>query len=317
MGYRKNGSDSGRNSSVRRVLWAILGLNIAVALGKLIYGIFIDSVSMQADGFHSVFDGTSNVVGLIGMGMAARPADSDHPYGHGKYETYASTMIGAMLLLASWKIGSAAIGRLLGGGEPPRVDVGSFVVMGATLAINIGVAWYEGKKGRELQSDILIADASHTGSDILVSVGVLIGLGLVMLGFPLADPIIALLVAFAILWTAWGVLQRSNEIFSDRARLKVEDVCHVACGVKGVLGCHSIRTRGLASQIHVDLHVQVNPNATVAAGHAIAEEVERTVCESLPGVVDVIVHLEPFDEYQYKKTKEELGDTGLASKQSV
>jgi divalent metal cation (Fe/Co/Zn/Cd) transporter len=113
------------------------------------------------------------------------------------------------------------------------------------------------------------------------------------------------------------VLQRSNEIFSDRARLKVEDVCRVAFAVNGVLGCHSVRTRGLASQIHVDLHVQVNPNATVAAGHAIAEEVERTVCESLPGVVDVIVHLEPFDEYQYKKTKEELGDTGLASKQSV
>ncbi len=307
MGYRRedNESKNGRAAEIRRVLWVVLALNLAVALGKLFWGLAIGSVSMQADGFHSVFDGTSNIVGLVGMGLAARPADSDHPYGHGKYETYASTVIGAMLLLASWKIGSEAVARLLGGGEPPRVDIGSFVVMGSTLAVNIFVSWYEARKGRELKSDILIADASHTGSDILVSVGVLVGLGLVKMGLYLADPIIALLVAVAILWTAWGVFRRSHEIFSDSARIGVGEVEKIALSVEGVKGCHAIRTRGLSSQVHVDLHIQVDPSLTVAKGHSIAEEAERRICDSIEGVVDVIVHLEPHDEYQMNKTKEE------------
>lgn len=307
MGYRveeRVGKD-GRSAKVKGVLWLILGLNLAVAAGKLLYGLRIGSVSMQADGFHSTFDGTSNVVGLVAMWLASRPADADHPYGHSKYETYASAVIGAMLVLAAWEIGSQAVGRLIGGGEPPRVDLGSFVVMGVTLAINVFVSWYEGRRGRELKSDVLIADAAHTGSDILVSVGVMIGLGLVMLGFPLADPVIALLVAGAILWTAWGVFKQATSILSDTARLALSNVCDVALAVEGVLGCHGIRTRGLSHQVHVDLHIQVDGQATVACGHAIAERVEREICEKIPGVVDVIVHLEPMDDYQKKKTKSE------------
>lgn len=308
MGYRleeKTGTDR-RAGEVSRILWVILGLNLAVAAGKLFYGVMIGSVSMQADGFHSTFDGASNVVGLVGMAFAARPADNQHPYGHGKYETYASAVIGGMLLLAAWEIGSQAVGKLINGGTPPVVNAGAFAVMGITLVINILVSWYEGKKGHELRSDLLIADASHTGSDVLVSVGVLLGLGLVMLGFPLADPIIALLVSGAIVYTAWGVFKSANEVLSDTATLAVQRVREVALAVKGVLGCHGVRTRGPASHTMVDLHIQVNPNDTVAQGHAIAEEVERKLCDSIPGVVDVIVHLEPMDDYQNHKTLSEL-----------
>ena len=306
MGFRKvekQGSDE-RNAQVRRVLWVILFMNLLVAAGKVIYGFMINSVSMQADGFHSTFDGTSNIVGLIGMALAARPADRDHPYGHGKYETYASAAIALMLVMAAWEIGSQAFEKLTSGGGTAAVDAGSFIVMGVTLVINIFVSRYEVKRGRELKSDILIADAAHTGSDILVSVGVLVGLGLVKMGFPLADPVIALGVSVAILWTAWGVFRQASEIFSDSARLAIDKVCAVAMGVSGVLGCHGIRTRGLSSQVYVDLHIQVDPNETVAKGHQIAEKVERSICE-IPGVVDVIVHLEPLDDYQTAKTLEE------------
>lgn len=307
MGYRveENNHADGRAAKVRRVLWIVLFLNLGVAAGKLFYGLYIKSVSMQADGFHSLFDGTSNVVGLVAMWVAARPADEDHPYGHGKYETYASAVIGAMLLLAAWEIGSQAVGKLVNGGEPPKIDAGAFAVMGITLGVNLFVSWYEGRAGRELASDILAADASHTASDILVSVGVMLGLGLVTLGFPLADPVIALCVAGAILWTAWGVFRQATSILSDSARLSDSTVCEVAMAVEGVLGCHGIRTRGLKSQVHVDLHVQVDGNATVFAGHAIAEKVEREVADRIPGVVDVIVHLEPLDDYQSDKTVKE------------
>lgn len=118
MGYTRSASvdDTARIRSIRMVLWVILGLNLAVAAAKYFYGVFSGSISMQADGFHSLFDGTSNVIGLIGLAVAIRPPDRDHPYGHAKYETYAAAVIGAMLLLAAWKVGSVALARLTGGG---------------------------------------------------------------------------------------------------------------------------------------------------------------------------------------------------------
>ena len=307
MGYCRTGEriDGGRLRGVKRVLWVILFLNVGVAAAKLLYGLASGSVAMQADGFHSLFDGTSNVVGLVGMSLASQPADRDHPYGHAKYETYASAAIGAMLLLAAWRVGSSALARLVNGGAAPRVDAASFAVMFGTLAVNLFVTAYERRRGRALRSELLLADASHTSSDILVSLGVLVGLVAVRLGYPVADPVIALLVAGAIGWTSWQVFRQAHETFSDAARLPVADVCASAFSIPGVLGCHSIRTRGLSSEVHVDLHIQVDPNATVAAGHAIAEAVERHVCESFAQVSDVIVHLEPMDDYQAQKTEEE------------
>jgi cation diffusion facilitator family transporter len=307
MGYSRSASadDGARTRQVRTVLWVILGLNLAVAAAKYLYGLASGSIAMQADGFHSLFDGTSNIVGLIGLAVAIRPPDRDHPYGHAKYETYAAAVIGAMLLLAAWKVGATAWLRLANGGEPPRVDLGSFGVMLGTLVVNVGVAAWERRMGKKLRSELLIADASHTGSDILVSVGVLCGLVAVRLGYPLADPLLALLVAGAIVWTAVSVLRQADLSLSDTARLAIPDVCSAALSVPGVLGCHSVRTRGTAADVLVDLHIQVDPAATVAEGHRIAEAAERAVCAQFPEVADVLAHLEPFDEYQAQKTAAE------------
>lgn len=311
MGYSR-GASTGDNARIRRirmVLWVILGLNLAVAAAKYFYGVFSGSISMQADGFHSLFDGTSNVIGLIGLAVAIRPPDRDHPYGHAKYETYAAAVIGAMLLIAAWKVGSVAVARLTGGGETPRVDAGSFTVMAVTLLVNIGVAAWERRMGKQLRSELLIADASHTGSDILVSIGVLVGLVAVRLGWPLADPVLALLVAAAIVWTAIQVLRQADLALSDTARLSTLEVCAAALAVPGVLGCHSIRTRGTAADVLVDLHIQVDPASTVAVGHLIAEAVERALSARFPEVADVLAHLEPYDEYQARKTAAEHGRT--------
>jgi len=308
VGYtRETGTTSGdaRVGAIKRTLWVILFLNLAVAFAKLFWGAAIGSAAMQADGFHSLFDGASNVVGLVGMGFASRPADEDHPYGHSKYETYASAIIGAMLLFAAYRIGSEAIAALVHDAPPPAVDAMSFVVMIGTLVVNIGVTLWERGVGRRLGSAILVADASHTGSDALVSLGVIVSLVLVKLGFPKADPIVALLVTVAIVYTAWGVFKHASATLSDAARIPVADICEVAMAVPGVLGCHHIRTRGSEAEILVDLHVQVDPNATVARGHDIAEDVERAIAAHYPEVVDVIAHLEPFDEYQQAKTEQE------------
>lgn len=300
-----------RARRIRRVLWTILALNLAVAGAKLAWGIISGSVAMQADGFHSLFDGTSNVVGLFGVGIAARPADRDHPYGHAKFETYASLAIGAMLALAAYNVGSNAIENLMAGAEPPRVSTVSFVVMLVTLAVNLGITTYERVVGRRLNSEILLADAAHTASDVWVSIGVIAGLIAVRMGYPRADSVIAVLVAIAIAYTAWQVFREATATLSDSARIPPSDVCNAAREIPGVLGCHHVRTRGTEAEVYVDLHIQVDPEMTVEAGHDISVAVEQHVCSTFASAVDVVVHLEPYDHYQASKTAEEI-DAGLA-----
>ncbi|MGB4594220.1 MAG: cation diffusion facilitator family transporter [Coriobacteriia bacterium] len=310
MGYTRNreGVSGERARTIKRVLWVILGLNLAVALAKLLYGMFIGSVAMTADGFHSMFDGTSNVIGLIGMSLALRPADGDHPYGHTKYETFASLVIGAMLMLAAWRVGAASIERLVSGGTPPRVDAVSFVIMLVTLAMNIGVTTYERTVGKRLGSEILVADASHTGSDVFVSLGVIGGLAAVRLGFPIADPIIGLVVAGFIVVAAARVFKAADATLADQARMLPSEIKDAVLAVPGVLGCHDVRTRGTVAEVLVDLHIQVDPALSVAEGHGIAEDVERALCERFDQIADVIAHLEPLDAYQREKTARQASE---------
>ena len=272
---------STRMRSIRRVLWIVLVLNLAVAAAKYVYGAVTGSASMQADGIHSVFDSAGNVVGLVGIALAARPADEGHPYGHAKFETYASLVIGVLLLLAAFEVGSGAVGRLATGTFTASVTPASFVVMVGTLCVNVGVTLYERRAAKRLRSEILAADASHTLSDALVSVGVIVGLALVSLGFPAADPVMALVVTLATL--------------SDKARIPEEDLRATALEVEGVRDVHRIRTRGTEGEVYADLHVLVAPEMTVGKAHRLADAVEAAVQRRFPNVIEVLVHIEPDD----------------------
>ncbi len=311
MGYDGRDGDerADRFRSITRVLVLVLILNVLVALAKLGYGSFIGSVSMVADGFHSLFDGLSNVVGLVGVAVARRPADESHPYGHSKYETWASALIGGLLVIAAWQVGSEAVSRLIQGAPGPDVGPAAFAVMIGTLAVNVSVSLYERRKGRLLRSDILLADSEHTMSDAYVSLGVIAGLVLVLLGFPQADSIAALVVVAMILRAAWKILRQATDTFSDRSRIPPAAVAEACTSVEGLLGCHDVRTRGSMSEVYVDLHVQVDPDMSLAAAHDVAERAERAVFDAFPQVVDVIAHVEPMDEYQAGKTEAQSGGT--------
>lgn len=286
---------SARMRSIRRVLWPILFLNLAVAAAKYFYGLASGSASMQADGIHSVFDSAGNVVGLVGIALAARPADEGHPYGHAKFETYASLVIGVLLLLAAFEVGSGAVGRLATGTFTASVTPASFVVMVGTLCVNVGVTLYERRAAKRLRSEILAADASHTLSDALVSVGVIVGLALVSLGFPAADPVMALVVTAAILVTAFDVFKHALATLSDKARIPEEDLRATALEVEGVRDVHRIRTRGTEGEVYADLHVLVAPEMTVGKAHRLADAVEAAVQRRFPNVIEVLVHIEPDD----------------------
>lgn len=286
---------SARMSSIKRVLWAVLFLNLAVAAAKYVYGTISGSASMQADGIHSVFDSAGNVVGLVGIALAARPADEEHPYGHAKFETYASLIIGVLLLLAAFEVGTSAAAKLVSQTYTASVTPVSFAVMVGTLAVNLCVTFYERRAGKRLNSEILSADASHTLSDALVSIGVIVGLAFVAAGFPVADPVMALLVTVAILFTAFDVFKHGLATLSDRARIPEDEVLATVLQVPGVLDAHHIRTRGTEGEVYADLHVLVNPAMTVGDAHRLSDEVEKAVRTRFPSVIEVLVHIEPND----------------------
>jgi cation diffusion facilitator family transporter len=278
----------------RYVLWVVLWLNLGVAAAKLVYGVLTGSVSMQADGIHSSFDGMSNVIGLIGLWAAAHPPDAEHPYGHKKYETFAAAGIGLLLfgtclyiLRNSYLHWRKAV--------VPDVTVVSFAVMLGTMAINWVVMSWERRRGEALQSEILVADSRHTASDILSSLSVLIGLAAVAAGYPLLDPIAGVVIAGFIGHTGILVLRETTQSLSDRARLDAEAVRKVALTVEGVRCCNDIRTRGLARHVFMDLCIHVDPAMTIAHAHAVAHDVEDRLKQAFPGVAEVVVHVEPED----------------------
>ena len=162
-----------------------------------------------------------------------------------------------------------------------------------TLAVNLFVTTWERRAGRRLGSEILIADASHTLSDVLVSSGVIVSLILVKAGLEAADGIVALLVAVVIFHTAWGIFRGVLHTLGDAARLPADEVAAVAAAVPGVVAAHGVRTRGPESQVAVDLHVQVDPETTVARGHGITHAVEDALRKEYRQTTDVVVHLEP------------------------
>ena len=215
-----------------------------------------------------------NVVGLVGITLALRPADEGHPYGHFKFETYASMVIGVLLIVAAFEVGSSAISALISGDHNASVTVVSYVVMVGTLCINIGVTTYERR-----------------------AIGVIVGLVLIQLGFAIADSVMALVVMVAILYTAFDVFRSAFQTLSDKARIPEEEVRKVVEDIAGVRNAHRIRTRGTQGDVYADLHVLVDPSMTVAASHELADRIESEIVHKFPQVKDILVHIEPDDAY--------------------
>jgi len=283
-----------RNRRIRTVLAAILAANWAVALAKVIFGLRSDAAAVTADGLHSFIDGGSNVLGLVAMSVASRPADEDHPYGHGKFEALASLGIGAMIGIAMLELGRMALDSLLHD-RHPEVTPLMVGVMVTTLLINLAVTTLERRQGEKLKSPLLLADARHTLSDVAVSLAVLASLGLVWLGYPKADGLVTLVVMVVVARVGWGIVKQAVGILSDTARLDPLKVEALIRSVPGVLSCRDVRSRGMEGTVYVDLKIEVDPQLTTARAHELADAVEQRIQAQYPEVVDVVVHVEPAD----------------------
>ena len=283
---------SQRHQAISSVLVRVLVLNLGVAAAKLVLGYATGAVSVISDGFHSLTDSASNIMGLVGLRASRKPPDDDHPYGHRKYETLAAAGIFVFLLFVVIEVVRAALERLTGGAAP-TVTPASFAVMIVTLAINIGVVRYESRRGRELGSELLLADATHTRSDVMTSCAVLISLTAVRLGYPILDPIGGLVIAVFIAHTGIEIARDTSRILSDRVVMDEDAIRRVVMSVPDVVGSHRIRTRGSSDHVFLDLHVWVNGDTTLHEAHRVSHVVKDRLMQKYPQIADAIIHIEP------------------------
>ena len=283
---------STKYAEVKRVLFYTLWGNVLVAGLKLVVGFTSQSLAMVADGYHSLLDSSSNIVGFVAIHFADKPPDADHQYGHRKYETVSAMAISFGLFAAAWHIGSDAVARLL---HPvtPNIGVLNFAVMIGTIAVNILVSTYERRRGEALKSELLISDAQHTNSDIYASLTVLLSLIASRLGYPLIDTLASLVIAAIVLRVGYGIVSHGLGIISDMVVIDPMRIEQVLKGMKGVQGCSAIRTRGPEDAIYMDLTILVAPTTPLNVAHELADDVEGRLREAFPGVVDIVVHMEP------------------------
>lgn len=282
-----------RYAAVSRVLIRVFFLNLAVAIAKILFGYLSGAISVLSDGFHSLTDTASNVVGIVGVRAARRPPDEDHPYGHRKYETVAAGLVTLFLLLVVIEVLRNAINRLSGRATPGEIGAMSFVVMFVTVAINLYVVSYESAEGERLGSEVLVADAMQTRGDVWTSIAVIGALLGARSGMPILDPLAALMVACFIGYSGFQIARSTSRILSDRVVIAESDLEGVVMSVPGVLGCHQIRTRGTSDHVFLDLHVWLPPTMPLNDAHELSHVVKDRLMARYPQIADAIIHIEP------------------------
>jgi cation diffusion facilitator family transporter len=282
-----------RHAEVSRVLVRVLVLNLVVAVAKVVFGYISGSVSILSDGFHSLTDASSNVVGLVGVRAAGRPPDEDHPYGHRKYETVAAASITAFLSLVVLEILRNAFNHLSGRTRVGEISSTGFIVMGLTMVVNLIVVRYETAEGKRLGSEMLLADALQTRGDVWTSLAVIAALVGARAGWPILDPLAAIAVAGFIGRAGYQIATTTTKILSDGIVMSEADLEQVVMTVPGVVGCHHIRTRGSTDHVFLDLHVWLPADMSLTDAHDLSHVVKDRLMSEYPQIADAIIHIEP------------------------
>jgi cation diffusion facilitator family transporter len=284
---------------VQRITLIGVAVNIVLSCIKFTVGIVGHSQAVTADAVHSLSDLTTDVAILLGVRYWSAPADEAHPYGHGRIESLVSSFIGMVLMLVAFGIGKNAVMTIRDPQGPPP---GLIAFVGAVLSIVSKELLYRWtlRSGRHLKSSAVVANAWHHRSDALSSVPVAVAVVVAALNprLSMLDHIGALLVCVMILHAAWKIVRPAFDELTDRrasrtSMLSIEAIIRETPGVRAV---HGIRTRRIGAGIQADVHVLVDESMTVRQGHDISEVVKQRLLQRGPDVLDVVVHLEPYDE---------------------
>ena len=287
-----------RESAVRKVLIITLVLNLMSASVKIVAGHTFHFISLTSSGLESLFDGSSNVLALISIYFASQPPDEEHPFGHHKFETIGSLVIGGLLVFSAFQIGLETFNIAQKESVERSFHIVPVISILFSMSLSFFVSWYERKKGSELNSNILIADADHTFGDFIVSFAVLASIIAAAFGIFWIDLVVGGIVSIYLIYLAIKILKSNLPDLVDtsprinKALLKrVEDI-------PNVVDMHNFRARGNMSYMQVDFHLHLDPDLSLKEAHRIGKTAESQVREILKDQahhLDVTVHIEPFD----------------------
>lgn len=282
-----------RSPAVRATLFVVLASNAVVLVTKSVVGMHTGALTVLGAALESGLDLLNNIIGMALVTIAARGPDEDHPYGHAKFETLGALGIVVFLSISCFELLREGIARLVRGGSPPVPDTSDVVVVAATLAVNAFVVWFERKRGRELRSAFLLADAEHTSSDILVTLLAVASLWLAARGQERMDAVLAILVALLIAWSGWNILRGSIPILVDERAIDAHELARVVCAIPSIVDVRSVRSRSTASGVlFAEVTIVVARSTTVEDAHELADEVEAAIAHAF-GASEVTVHVEP------------------------
>lgn len=281
-----------RDHQIRRVLLIILGANLLVVAIKAVVGMATGSLAVLGDLIQSSLDAVNNGLGLAIMAVATKGPDAEHPYGHAKFETLGALLIVVFLSVSIFELLRGAVARLVAGSAPPTVSVSSLALLVVTLGLNIMVTVVESRAGRRLNSELLVADAVHTRTDVLITVAVLGGLVLSRAGLRWADPVLAIIVAAMVGRAGYGIVRRALPTLVDQRVYDAQTIQREAERIPGVQAAYSIRSRGAANTLFAELTIAVDGASDVTSAHGIADAVEARLREALD-FQEVVVHVEP------------------------
>lgn len=292
-----------RENEVKKVLYITFFLNILVAVLKITVGHYNHYLSLTSSGLESLFDGTSNILGLISIYLASQPADADHNYGHQKYENMGGLVISILLLYSSIQIAGDVFSYFKGEYNKPIFGALPIFTIIFSMAISLFVSKYEKKKGEELNSIILKADSQHTFGDFIISFGVLISILTSKLGYILPDLIFGGLISFYLFFLAIKIFRQNLPDLLDASPIINIDFKELLKAFPEVVDIHKFRARGNESHLYVDFHLHLEESLSLKEAHLIGFKVEtqmRSQLENYATFLDVTVHIEPFDDSHKK-----------------
>ncbi|MFO1388441.1 cation diffusion facilitator family transporter [Cellvibrio sp.] len=282
--------------AAQRCTWISVAVNLVLSVLQVAVGLFASSQALIADGIHSLSDLVSDFVVLFAGHHSKAGPDEDHHYGHYRYENAASLVLGMILLGVGLSMLWAAVHKLSDPAAIPSVHMIALYVAAIALMVKELLFRYMFAVGQRLRSTLLIANAWHARSDAASSLVVALGIGGNLLGFPLLDPIAALVVGLMVIKMGWSFAWNSLHDLMDRAAdmEEIEKIRAIILETPGVQGLHELRTRKTGDLIMVDVHLEILGHISVTEGHAIAVEARRRVMEELP-VLDVMTHVDPVE----------------------
>ncbi|MGH7619461.1 MAG: cation diffusion facilitator family transporter [Gemmatimonadaceae bacterium] len=290
---RRGRAGDDRFPAVRRTLLVVLALNAVVAVAKLVVGWRTGTLTVLGASLESGLDVLNNVVGVMLIAVASRAPDEDHQYGHDKFETLGTLGIVVFLSISCFELLRQGVSALLTNRVPRGVSHGDIGIVVTTLAVNAFVVWYERRRGRELGSAFLVADAAHTSSDILVTLLAVTSLALVHGDRPWIDAVLAITVALIIAWSGIEVLRQSIPVLVDERAIDAARLRDVVLGVAGIRDVRNVRSRSTPSgQLFAEVTIAVAGATPVDAAHRLADAVEAAI-EREFGTSQVTVHVEP------------------------